>query len=512
MFISLHQIALLFEKESVQTFHLKNSVCISGILPLSSTSKSFSTHCAYITNSFSEICQTNWAEPCNFILVKKEMLSSTEQTLFEESIHHILFIQSNDFQAVYQKIYHYLETHFGTGLFAETLLEGLFFDYTIQKIIDQSYPAFQNPIIVFDGDYNLLGATYDEVEKVEIGKKIIQQKGLQNDEFNLLNHMNHIHQKVIKSPVPISVHHPEIGYDQLLIPINLSKNIGHIVITARNRPFTETDSKLLMLLAHGIDQKLEKDAFIRNNRGFQHEYFLKDLLDGKLAVISDKYKYFQYIDNYFRPQLYCIVVETARSSSTLNIAHIRSLLEHAVPDSTSIIYNGEIVFIIYSQGNAVLAPTVTKKLEQICQSHNLYAGLSNSFEKITQLPDYYKQALRAIELGFSHKKSPTLFHYSDFYLEHMEHLFLQKESASVFCHPKIRVLEQYDKKNHTNLTDTLFQYLVHERNPHLTAESMHLHRNTIVYRIKKISEIVSINYDDPKERQYILLSYHLNHT
>ena len=74
------------------------------------------------------------------------------------------------------------------------------------------------------------------------------------------------------------------------------------------------------------------------------------------------------------------------------------------------------------------------------------------------------------------------------------------------------VQEAYDQGHHTYLTDTLYQYLLHERNPNLTAECMGLHRNTITYRIRKIDDIVHINYDDPNERQYILLSYHLGRT
>lgn len=512
MFISLIQLAHLFKKESVLTFHTKDIPCISGFQLLTPEQKEFSEHCVYLTNSLKNILNLQSNVPANLILVKKEMLTVTEQKQLEKSTYPIIFIQHNNFHFVSQKIYQYLETHFGAGLFAETLLEGLFFDYNIQKIIDQIYPAFQNPIAVFDANYDLLGASNDEIVKVDIGKKIFNQKGLQDDEINLLNHLNHIHQKVQKSPVPVMVHHPEIGYDQLIFSINPGKNIGHIVITALNRPITENDKRMLVLLAHGIDQKLKNDTFIRNNRGFQYEYFLKDLLDGKLAVLSDKNKQFQYIEHYFTSRLYCIVIETARSSSAVNISHIRNLFETILPDSTSIIYDGEIVFIPYAQPYEVLPVAISKKFQEICTNYDLYAGLSNSFDKITLLPDYYKQALRAIELGISHQKSADLFRYSDFYLEHIEHLFLQKESAEVFCHPKVQVLEAYDQGHHTNLTDTLYQYLLHERNPNLTAECMGLHRNTITYRIRKIDDIVHINYDDPNERQYILLSYHLGRT
>ena len=36
-----------------------------------------------------------------------------------------------------------------------------------------------------------------------------------------------------------------------------------------------------------------------------------------------------------------------------------------------------------------------------------------------------------------------------------------------------------------------------------------MHRNTLVYRLKKINSLVSINYESYEERQHIILSYEL---
>ena len=118
--------------------------------------------------------------------------------------------------------------------------------------------------------------------------------------------------------------------------------------------------------------------------------------------------------------------------------------------------------------------------------------------------------MRALEIGIPYNNAPNLFVYETYYLEHLIHTFTQKEAAKIFCHPTLKCLFEYDKKNDTELAETLYMYLRNERNYSMTAESMYVHRNTILYRLKKIDSLVNINYDDYKERQYLILSYELN--
>ena len=85
----------------------------------------------------------------------------------------------------------------------------------------------------------------------------------------------------------------------------------------------------------------------------------------------------------------------------------------------------------------------------------------------------------------------------------------QKESLGAFCNTKLKLLLEHDKMNNTSYADTLYAYLTNERNVAATAKALFMHRNTLVYRLKKINELVDIDYDDFSERQHIILSYEL---
>jgi len=64
----------------------------------------------------------------------------------------------------------------------------------------------------------------------------------------------------------------------------------------------------------------------------------------------------------------------------------------------------------------------------------------------------------------------------------------------------------------SELAYTLYMYLIHERNLAAAAEAMHMHRNSLVYRIKKINTLINDNYESYRERQYLILSYEINHS
>ena len=76
-------------------------------------------------------------------------------------------------------------------------------------------------------------------------------------------------------------------------------------------------------------------------------------------------------------------------------------------------------------------------------------------------------------------------------------------------HPVIYLLKQYDNDNKAELYETLYQYLLNERNLVKTAEALSIHRNSLLYRIKKIKELIEVDIDNPHVRQYLLFSFQL---
>ncbi len=68
---------------------------------------------------------------------------------------------------------------------------------------------------------------------------------------------------------------------------------------------------------------------------------------------------------------------------------------------------------------------------------------------------------------------------------------------------------EYDSKHGTNNLELLFVYLTNERRASDTAQIMHMHRNNVIYRIGKISEMIGMDLGESGTRFRLLMAYEI---
>ncbi|MDO5718540.1 MAG: helix-turn-helix domain-containing protein [Tissierellia bacterium] len=78
--------------------------------------------------------------------------------------------------------------------------------------------------------------------------------------------------------------------------------------------------------------------------------------------------------------------------------------------------------------------------------------------------------------------------------------------SKVFINSEIKKLKEYDQENDGDLLETLYAYICYERSLVKTAEKLNVHRNTVVYRVNKISEIINIDMENPLLRYHVIIS------
>lgn len=478
-------------------YHLKHAV------------KPYTTHILYIAETARELETLEPVEDMNLLVCNPERVDVSEIVAKYNVPINYTEIKCEFSDEIQMKLRDFYDEICGAGLVSETILNSLYNKASVQTLVDSFTHAFNNPIFVYDSGFNLIACNYDMAAKSDMGKRIIENMGFTEQEYPLLNSKNHIHKKVMQSETPIRVVHDEIGYEQMVLAVDTRKDMGHICVDASNRPFRKMDEKLLVTLKEGIYLHLLQEEFIKDNRGYPYEYFMKDLLDEKIATPKQYMEKFKYVNTEFSENMYCLVIETARSSDTLNVYLIRNKFESLFSNTKTLMYNGEIIVLFCFAKSFYPSAKDVNKIAGMCKKYGLYAGFSNNFDSLVKLHDFYKQALRAIEIGTSCEPEKHLFIYKDYYMEHMKNLFVQKESPEIYCHPKLKVLIDYDRKNNTQFAYSLYMYLLHERSSSAAADAMKIHRNTLVYRINKIETIVDINYEDAAERQYILMSCEL---
>lgn len=193
---------------------------------------------------------------------------------------------------------------------------------------------------------------------------------------------------------------------------------------------------------------------------------------------------------------------------------IISQLERIFPFSNITTYRGDIFILARKTNRGSRFALDQKRLLPLLEQFNGYMSVSNSSEFLTSLPPLYYQIRDAMRLGRVMSPDQRILYYEDYSMyqivemaaEAAQHR-LNSRNLAHLCNNALISLLLYDKKNGTNLVEVLHTYLLNERNATETAKLLYLHRNTMLYKIRKIEEVLGESLDDPILRQRLLFSY-----
>lgn len=99
-----------------------------------------------------------------------------------------------------------------------------------------------------------------------------------------------------------------------------------------------------------------------------------------------------------------------------------------------------------------------------------------------------------------------LVHYSELGVYQLLLSISDKEAKQNYYDNILGKLEQYDKNNKSNYLDFLSTYLECNCNINETADKLFVHRNTVVYKINKISEMLDCDLSDMEVRVELYLA------
>lgn len=130
------------------------------------------------------------------------------------------------------------------------------------------------------------------------------------------------------------------------------------------------------------------------------------------------------------------------------------------------------------------------------QGMNLYVGVGNSTTYLDEVKRSRNEASAAIRAASATNMQGSVFFYKDqgIYklLSHVDDVRVLDE----YVETQLGILLSYDGINTGSLCETLENYLKHNCNAKRTSEAMYVHRNTLNYRLKKISELLNCDLED----------------
>lgn len=202
-----------------------------------------------------------------------------------------------------------------------------------------------------------------------------------------------------------------------------------------------------------------------------------------------------------------------------------SRVMEAIPDARCFFYEGSIVGLTAFQSKYHKEVDYTAALLQtlgyLTASIPCQCGISRSFRNQMQMRIAYNQAKTAADLGnrlITSKNPYNTFHlsrfprsklyfYDDLCLHHMALRASEDVPLEQLCLQELLDLLEYDKKNNTDNYHILYTYLQSNRKTTEAAKVLHMHRNNVTYRVKRIEELFGLDLEDPQMRLKVQYSF-----
>jgi len=208
---------------------------------------------------------------------------------------------------------------------------------------------------------------------------------------------------------------------------------------------------------------------------------------------------------------------------TMNIPLNRLLqrLSGAIPRAYIVSWQRDILILNLYEGVRVLDREARMALaDGVLTGLDADCGVSARFEELCNLPAAFEQAENAIRLGVRLRDRETIyteipdhgpwFFFEDYALFHQASLYLAQCGEgyrNTFAFSAICTLADNDRARNTSWLCILFTYLQCERRATETCARLHMHRNTVLYHIRRIEEALSVSLDDPEVRLRLLMGY-----
>ena len=274
----------------------------------------------------------------------------------------------------------------------------------------------------------------------------------------------------------------------------------------------DTDGHLEKILAQtwrAVEQILSKQLFVeasRQDKPFETaEDILRHLLDGGFP--SAPYFQLQSAGTYladFHPFAFALVDLTAYHSQYLGKRHLKEEMDAIFPDSHAFVYKGAVFLFLSRQADI-------DRFSALAEEFQLKVIVSEKIDDLFALPALYRTAREALSL-MTDERFYERFHGEPVcsVAQLRTPLLLKNlEGREDLIAQEVRTLAAHDREKGTQYCETLYYYLICCRSLQKTCEALFTHRNTVLYRIRRMQEEFAIPLDEPLKHADLLLSVSL---
>lgn len=379
----------------------------------------------------------------------------------------------------------------------------------IQTIINAAYDVIKLPIVVVDTSYKVLGIKKDENLSDSIWTYFSDIKPLPDDiVWSFFN--NKYIESVCNSFKPVYLNWGGLDIPAISGAIRVNGNLrGYIGVLCPTSLFTEELIQLTDIVVKGlaIDMANHKYEHTQNNPLL--EIFTRDLLTGVFTHEKQIETWKNNFKNIFEKDYVLVAISLPPNGGLGLLQYFSTIITSRYSNILSTILSDTLFLLFYDISSDSNTIEITNKLREKLSSFNTHYSISKKFSNILDAPNYRFQVEKALELGMLFNPKEMVYYYEDYVIPTIFSYPLKEMNSINYIHPILHKLKEFDKKNNTDYYITLETYMLCIGNSRSVVEKLHIHRNTLLYRLNKISELTNLDFDDENLCFKLMISFQM---
>ena len=382
----------------------------------------------------------------------------------------------------------------------------------LQELLDLTEHIFGNFITIQDSTFKLIAYTKNIQPPGQVMSLLVKYGFQPPETMELLRRNRRLEEYKKITDVVVSRDRATSNYDVVKKTFHLGGSMFIIVVMeCCEKPADNATVELFGILIEYI--KAYADIDIAQTGGIAGVKSLAlDILNGSTGSKEEARVRSTYCGYSFEGG-FRLYVFSFNDEDNIPIAQYISHLTELCIGAVAFYHSAHILMIELKRADTDLTRGIAA---QALAGADFVCGVSADFDCLWDLPLAYEQAVIAFKT-LTKQKAPGGIagngRFRSFTESFIYHIVDAGRNVSPFVFDSsffiksLAALREYDQQHHTETAKILRLFLENERNATAVASVMHMHRNTVLYHMDKISDLLEISLDDPDIRLQLILAY-----
>ena len=395
-----------------------------------------------------------------------------------------------------------------------TLLHNLRSDFqtrSLSRILGAASSFLQFPLLFLDPEGNMIDCA--GTHYYSSWSKLLEQQNLLYDSSSI-----QLPQQTAESHIPIYIEANNGCF--YLLPIRSSGRFyGVLASFSSNKYFDPLDRAMLSEFSFALGQIIPHipGPLTAGNR---LSYLFRSLLLSKENILTEEDEAVLAKQHWLKDHRFCVYcIRFPQSSNSLyRLQNCQHQLASCFPYAY-LLAEHDCLYMIYnlSLDSRYRRKEIVSLILANLRNNSPIVGIGNAYRGIEKTFVSRRQAELAIDIGTIINQKQDSYDYDNVFLYH---LFMSCNShldLLTLIHPLIQELLIHDQHNGTEYTITLREFLNSNMKITLASERLHIHKNTMEYRLRRIQELTHPRFEESNrvvafQLSFSILNYleHLN--